>query len=74
MVWLLLGWSRSGVGAGVGVDIFRPESESETESLEMRRLRSPAKNVIYFYLQQLEMPKVAFQNSNVIRCTWFLTR
>ena len=38
----LLGRSRSGVGAGVGVDIFRPESESELESLEIRRLRSPA--------------------------------
>ena len=42
MEYLLLGWSRSGVGAGIGVDIFRPESELESESLKSRRLRSPA--------------------------------
>ena len=35
--YLLLGRSRSGVGAGVGVDIFRPESES----LKISRLRRP---------------------------------
>ena len=34
--------SRSGIGDGVGVDISRLESESELESLEIRRLRSPA--------------------------------
>ena len=35
MEYLLIGRSRSEVGAGVGVGIFRPESES----LEFHRLR-----------------------------------
>ena len=48
IILLFLEWnclarrSESGVKVGVGVDIFRPESESELESLEIRRLCSPA--------------------------------
>ena len=30
-----------------------------------------SKNVIYFYLRQLEMPKIAFQKSYVINFTFF---
>ena len=29
------------------------------------------KNVIYFYVRQLEMPKIAFQKCDVITFTWF---
>ena len=36
----MLGRSRRGIGVGVGVDILRPDSE--LESLNIRRLRSPA--------------------------------
>ena len=34
-------------------------------------LSQDSKNVIYFYVRQLEMPKIAFQKCNVISFTWF---
>ena len=34
-------------------------------------LSQDSKNVIYFYVRQLEMPKIAFQKSDVITFIWF---
>ena len=35
-------------------------------------LSQDSKNVIYFYVRQLEMPQNAFQKCDVITFTWFL--
>ena len=34
-------------------------------------LSQNSKNVVYFYLRQLEMPKISFQGCDVITFTWF---
>ena len=39
----------------------------------LRRFVSGFQNVIYFYVRQLEMPKIAFQKCDVITITCFLS-